>query len=94
MGLVNTEDLKIKTKAHTFLQNFAKLPLLMINTEGKWPKIQKLLKGYFPVYGKNWLFTNVRKQDWTILQTEFLDGSVPKPNVAVPRFRHLPDNYR
>ena len=94
MGLVRAEDLKLKTKSSTFLQNFAKLPTLMIKTEGEWPKVQKLLKGFFPITGKNWLFMNIRKQDWTVLQHENLDGSVPFENVAVPKFRRLAENYR
>ena len=94
MKLVQQDDLKLKTKSSTFLQNFAKLPMLMVKTEGKWAKIQKLLKGFFPVTGKNWFFANVRKQDWTILQSEILEGPVSSKNVAVPRFRNLSENYR
>ena len=66
----------------------------MLETEGKWSKIQKLLKAFFPVTGKGWLYGNVRKQDWTILQTETLSGPFPISNIPVPKFRCLPENYR
>ena len=78
----------------TFLQNFATLPERLLDTEGKWPKVQKLLKGFFPVTGKGWIYSNVRRQDWTILQSEQLSGPVKMENVAVPKFRNLPDKYR
>ena len=94
MKLIQLEDLKLKTKSLSFLQNFAKLPMQLVKTEGQWSKIQKLLKGFFPVTGKNWLFSNIRKQDWVVLQTEVLTGPVSIPNVAVPKFRNLPENYR
>ena len=94
MKLVQQEDLKLKTKTFSWLQNFAKLPMQMIKTEGKWAKVQKLLKGFFPVTGKNWLFSNVRKQDWVVLQSEVLNGPAPFGNVAVPKYRNLTENYR
>ena len=94
MGLVNSADLSLKNSSSSFLQNFAKLPKKMLDTDGKWSKVQKLLKSFFPVTGKGWLYGNVRKQDWTILQTETLTGPFPIPNIAVPRFRGLPENYR
>ena len=66
----------------------------VMETEGKWSKIQKLLKGFFPVTGKGWIFSNIRKQDWTVLQTEQLSGLVNIDNVAAPKFRNLPERYR
>ena len=78
----------------TYLQNFATLPEKLLESEGKWAKIQKILKGFFPVTGKGWIFSNIRRQDWTILQSEQLTGLVNIENVAVPKFRNLPDKYR
>ena len=94
LKLVHPDDLKIKKANMTFLQNFATLPERLLETEGKWSKVQKLLKGFFPVTGKGWIFSNVRKQDWTILQSEQLNGIVKIDNVAVPKFRNLPERYR
>ena len=93
--MVQSEDLKINKSNMNFLQNFATLPTRLIETEGKWAKIQKLLKGFFPVIGnKSWTFSNIKKQDWIILQSEQLSGLVKIDNVAVPKFRNLPDKYR
>ena len=94
MKLVQAEDLKLKSSNANYLQNMAKLPIKIIETEGKWARIQKLLKNFFPVTGKGWLYGNVRRQDWSVLQSEVLDGPVPLQNVAVPVFRSLPENYR
>ena len=73
------------------------LPSTLLETEGDWSKIQKMLKNLFPVTGKVWIFGNIRKQDWTVLQTEKLPAlisDVDLDTLAVPKFRNLPENYR
>ena len=93
--LVQSQDLKILPKsAMNYLQFLASLHTRMLETDGDWSKIQKLLKGLFPVTGKAWIFNNVRKQDWSVLQTEKLNLVIADQTTAVPKFRLLPENYR
>ena len=97
LKLVSLEDLKINKTSRTFLQNMADMPKLLLETTGDWSKVQKLLKQFFPVTGKAWIFTNVRKQDWVVLQTEKLPAlisDVDLDSLAVPKFRNLPEFYR
>ena len=94
MKIVQSEDLKLKRSSMNFLQNLATLPLQILETDGQWPKVHKVLKGLFPVTGKSWLYTNVRKQDWTVLQNETLNATSGDVNGAVPKFKLLPANYR
>ena len=73
------------------------LPSSFLDLDGDWSKIQKLLKKFFPVTSKAWIFSNIRKQDWTVLQTEKLPAlisDVDFDTLAVPKFRNLPENYR
>ena len=76
------------------LQFLATLPDRVLETEGNWGKLQKLMKSFFPKTQKAWFFTNVRKQDWTVVQSEKLNGVMADEKMAVPKFRLLPDNYR
>ena len=94
LNLVQKEDLKVKRPNFSLLQKIAMLPEQILDTQGNWAKLQKLLSGICPVTGKGWLYANVRKQDWTVLQTEILDATAPKTTMAVPKFRLIPENYR
>ena len=94
LNLVQSEDLKLKRTKMNFLQNLATLPTQIIDSEGDWSKLQKVLKGLFPCTGKIWIYSNIRKQDWSVLQTEKLRATFPIEEVAVPKFKQLPENYR
>ena len=94
MSLVQKEDLKQARSSMSYLQRLATLPQQILDTNGDWSKIQPLLKTLFPVTGKCWIYTNIRKQDWSVLQTEKLNAVVKIDTVAVPKYRQLPDNYR
>ena len=95
--MVSEADLKVNKTSRSFLQSLACLPTKLLELEGDWAKIQKLLKQLFPVTGKSWIFANIRKQDWTVLQTEKLPALISDldlETLAVPKFRSLPENYR
>ena len=93
MNLVQQEDLKLKRSSMNFLQNFATLPARVLATEGQWAPLQKLLKAFFPKTIKSWWFNNIRKQDWSVLASEKLIGTIPA-DIAIPKFKQVPDNYR
>ena len=94
MKLVAKEDLKIKKSAMNFLQTLATMPTQILGAGGEWVQIQKILKNIFPVTGKMWLFTNIKRQDWSILHTERMNAVVNIDNLPVPKYRQLPENYR
>ena len=94
MRLVELDDLKIKKSSMTFLQYLASLPTLILEAGGEWVQLQKILKNILPVTGKMWLFTNIRKNDWSVLHTERLDAVVNNDKMPVPKFRQLPEHYR
>ena len=94
LGLVQQEDLKVKRPNLTFLQKIAMLHRFLLDSEGQWSRIQKILATILPVTGKGWFYANVRKQDWSVLQTEIMDPTVGKSVIPVPKFRTIPDNYR
>ena len=94
LKLVQAEDLKVKRPNFTFLQRIARLHGQLLESAGDWSKIQKIFSSVFPVTKKSWWYANVRKQDWSVLQTEKLDSTAPKELMAVPKYRLLPDNCR
>ena len=96
MNLVKQEDLKLKLKksSMTFLQKFALVPTKILECEGDWEKLHKVLVTILPVSAKSWMFTNIRKQDWGVLQTEKLPAIIANETVAVPKFKYLPEHYR
>ena len=94
MKLVDQEDLKLKKSSMSFLQMLATLPSKILNAGGEWVQLQKILKCVFPVTGKMWLFTNIKRQDWSVLHTERLNAVVNVDNLPIPKYRQLPDNYR
>lgn len=94
MKLVDVEDLKLRKSQMNFLQTLATMPSLILNAGNEWVQLQKVLKNIFPVTGKMWLFTDIKKQDWSILHTERLDAVVKNDTLPVPKYRQLPDNYR
>lgn len=94
MKLVDSEDLKLKKSSMNFLQTLATMPSLILNAGNEWVQLQKVLKNIFPVTGKMWLYTNIRKQDWSVLHTERLDSVVNNDTLPVPKYRQLPENYR
>ena len=94
MKLVDIEDLKLKKSSMNFLQFLASMPSLILAAGNEWVQLQKVLKSVFPVTGKMWLYTDIKKQDWSILHTERLNAVVTNDTLPVPKYRQLPDNYR
>ena len=94
LGLVNQEDIKVKRPNLSFLQRIAMLHRFILDAEGNWSKIQKILTKVMPVTGKGWFYANVRRQDWSILQTELLDATVTEQVIPIPKYRLIPENYR
>ena len=94
MKLIAKEDLKLKKSSLNFLQRIALVPDQILEAGGSWEKIQKAIKTLFPITPKCLLYAHVRKQDWSILQSENLDALHTKENIAVPKFRFISDNYR
>lgn len=94
MKLVSPDDLKLKKTSKNYLQTIASLPNEILKSGGEWLKIQNLAKSIFPVTSKCWLYTNVRKQDWSVLHTEKMNALTGEETMPVPRFRQLPENYR
>ena len=94
LKIVHAEDLKVKRSNWNFWQNLANLPTQILDAGQEWSKLQKILKGLFPKMGKSWWYLNIRRQDWTILQTEVLRATAKEASMAVPKYRILPENYR
>lgn len=94
MHLVNKEDLKLKKTSMSFLQKFTLTPSKILECDGNWEKLQKVLVGIMPKTNKSWLYTNIKKQDWTILQNETVPALHAIETVAVPKYRYIPEFYR
>ena len=94
MKLVEPADLKLKKSSKNYLQTLASLPNEILQAGGEWQKIQSLVKHLLPSSPKCWLYTNIKKQDWSVLQTEKLDALSGHETLPVPKFRVLPENYR
>ena len=94
MKIVHPEDLKLKKSSMNYLQTLATLPTAILEAGQEWVKLQKILKKVFPVMTKSWWYLNIRRQDWTVLQTEVMRATVSEETMAIPKFRILPENYR
>ena len=93
LKIVQSEDLKVK-REFDFLQKVARLHDQLLASLGNWSKIQKVIGEIMPVTTKGWWYSNVRKQDWTVLKSEIMNTLVDNDSMPVPKFRLLPENYR
>ena len=94
INLVKQEDLKLKNASKNFFQKFLSVPNKILDCKGDWEQIQKNLACILPVTSKCWWYTNIKKQDWVVLQSEKLTALHASEFIAVPKFRIIPDNYR
>ena len=94
LNLFKQEDLKLKKSSMNFFQKFALVPNKILECQGEWEKIQKILITIMPTTSKCWLYTNIKKQDWVVLQSEKLPALHASEFIAIPKFKFLPDNYR
>ena len=89
--LAYKEDLK---KPTTFFQRLANACNLWAKAQPTWKELHKVLATITPTHGSKYTFTNVRKTDSQLFQEEPVTLYHPQVNVALPKFRHLPEYYR